>query len=122
MLSQQKRKRKVAGSQCNGADSPKRHRVSVLRRTGDDGRDGGLAPAGICLEERGEDGDLESLDRTIVQFTVGADDRTEVLVPIISPVLEAEDFIGSPAQSPSSSLDNTTKTSPSEPSEYTNTG
>lgn len=122
VLSQQKRKRKDAGSHCNGTDSPKRHRESVLRLTGEDGRDGGPAPARICLEESGEDGDSESLDRTILQFTVGAHDQTEVLVPIISPDLEAEDFIGTPIQSPSSSQDNTTKTSPSEPSEYTNTG
>lgn len=119
VLCQQKRKRKDAGSECNGTEGPKRHRESVLRLTGEDGRDGGPAPTGICLEESGEDGDSESLDRTIVQFTVGADDRTEVLVPIISPDLEAEDFIGTPIQSPSSSQDDN---SPSEPSEYTNTG
>ncbi|XP_044072715.1 sentrin-specific protease 7 isoform X2 [Siniperca chuatsi] len=111
-----KRKRKVAvGSQCNGTDSPKRHRESVLRLTGEDGRDGGTAPTRICLEESGEDEDLESLDRTIVQFTVGADDQTDILVPIISPNEEAGDFIGIPRRSPSSSQDNTTNTSPSEP-------
>ncbi|XP_070770637.1 sentrin-specific protease 7 [Enoplosus armatus] len=110
-----KRKRKDAGSRCNGTDGAKRNRESVLRLTGEDGRDGGPAPTGICLEESGEDGDLESLDRTIVQFTVGADDRTEVLVPIISPNLEAKDFIGTPRQSPSSCQDNTTNSRPSEP-------
>lgn len=69
---------------------------------------GGPAPSSIFLEESGEDGDLENLDRSIVQFTVGADDPTDVLVPIISPDLEAGDSPG---------RDNTTKTSPSEPSE-----
>ncbi|KAI3355843.1 hypothetical protein L3Q82_004406 [Scortum barcoo] len=110
-----KRKRKNVGSQCNGTDSPKRHRESVLRLTGEDGRDGGLAPTGICLQESGEDEYSESLDRTIVQFTVGGDDRTEVVVPIITADLEAEDFIVTPIPSPSSSQDNVTKTSPSEP-------
>ncbi|TDH06723.1 hypothetical protein EPR50_G00116170 [Perca flavescens] len=110
-----KRKRKDAGSQCNGIGSPKLHRESVLRLTGEDRRDGGPAPTRTCLEESGEDGDLESLDRTIVQFAVGADDQAEVLVPIISPNLEAGDFIGTPRQSLSSSQDNTNTTSPSEP-------
>ncbi|XP_031148601.1 sentrin-specific protease 7 isoform X1 [Sander lucioperca] len=108
-----KRKRKDAGSQCNGIGSPKLHRESVLRLTGEDRRDGGPAPTRTCLEESGEDGDLGSLDRTIVQFAVGADDQAEVLVPIISPNLEAGDFIGTPSLS--SSQDNTNTTSPSEP-------
>ncbi|XP_039674181.1 sentrin-specific protease 7 isoform X2 [Perca fluviatilis] len=110
-----KRKRKDAGSQCNGIGSPKLHRESVLRLTGEDRRDGRPAPTRTCLEESGEDGDLESLDRTIVQFAVGADDQEEVLVPILSPNLEAADFIGTPRQSLSSSQDNTNTTSPSEP-------
>ncbi|XP_076603385.1 uncharacterized protein LOC143330586 isoform X2 [Chaetodon auriga] len=110
-----KRKRKDATSQCNGTGSPKRHRESVLRLTGEDGRDGGPAPIHICVEESGEDGDLESLDRTIVQFTVGADDPAEVLVPIISANLEAGNLIGTPSQSVSSNQDTTSKTSPHEP-------
>ncbi|XP_059199170.1 sentrin-specific protease 7 isoform X2 [Centropristis striata] len=110
-----KRKRKDAGSHCNGTGSPKRHRESVLRLTGEDGRDGGPASTHIYLEESGEDVDLDSLDRTIVQFTVGADDQTEVLVPIISPDVEAGDFIGTPQQNLSSSQDNTAANSPYEP-------
>lgn len=69
------------------------------------------------MEEGGEDG-----DHSIVQFTVGADDPPDLLVPVINPNLEARDLIDTPRQSPSPSQDNTTKTSPSEPSEYTNTG
>ncbi|XP_070832418.1 sentrin-specific protease 7 isoform X3 [Chaetodon trifascialis] len=110
-----KRKRKDVVSQCNGTGSPKRHRESVLRLTGEDGRDGGPAPIHICVEESGEDRDLESLDRTIVQFTVGADDTAEVLVPIISANLEAEHMIGTPSQSVSPNKDSTSQTSPHEP-------
>lgn len=120
VLPPQNRKRKDAGSQYNGTTSPKRHRESVLRLTGEDGRDGGLAPARACLEE---DGDLESLDRSIVQFTVGGDDGTDVLVPIINPNLEAEDVTGTRRRSLSSSQDSSAKTSGTpEPSEYTNAG
>ncbi|XP_030284561.1 uncharacterized protein LOC115588248 isoform X4 [Sparus aurata] len=111
----QKRKRKDTGSQCNGTGTSKCHRESVLRLTGEDRRDGGPDPPDICLEEGGEDGDLESLDRSIVQFTVGAEDPTEGLLPIISANMQAGDFIVTPIQSPSSGQDNTTKTSPSEP-------
>ncbi|XP_042350713.1 sentrin-specific protease 7 [Plectropomus leopardus] len=117
-----KRKMRDASSQCNGTSSPKRHRESVLRLTGEDGRDGRPTPTRTGLEDSGEDGDLESLDRTIVQFTVGGDDQTDVLVPVIDPHLVAGDLIGSPRRSLSSSQDNTTTASPSEPSEYTSTG
>nr|XP_046260206.1 sentrin-specific protease 7 isoform X2 [Scatophagus argus] len=110
-----KRKRKDAGSQCNGTGSPKRHRESVLRLSGENKRDGAPATTRICVGESGEDGDLESLDRSIVQFTVGADDPAGALVPIINPNLEAGDFIDTPKQSVLSSHDNTTKASPSEP-------
>ncbi|KAA8587952.1 hypothetical protein FQN60_001146 [Etheostoma spectabile] len=110
-----KRKRKDAASQCNGIGSPEHHRESVLRLTGEDRRDGGPAPTRTCAEESGEQGDLESPDRTIVQLTVGADDQEEVLFPIISPNLVAGDVIGTPRQSLSFSQDNTTTTSPSEP-------
>lgn len=110
-----KRKRKDTEFHCNGTDSPKRHRESVLRLTGEDGRDGGPAPTRVCLEESGDDVDFDSLDRTIVQFTVGADDQTDVLVPINSPDLEAGDFIGTPRRSPPSSHDSTTNILPSEP-------
>lgn len=125
VLFQQKRKRKDTGSQCNGTVSSKCHRESVLRLTGEDRRDGGPDPPDICLEdggEGGEDGDLESLDRSIVQFTVGAEDPTEGLLPIIRANMQAGEFIVTPLQSPSSGQDNSTKTSPSEPSEYTSTG
>ncbi|XP_073329720.1 uncharacterized protein [Pagrus major] len=111
----QKRKRKDTESQCNGTGSPKCHRESVLRLTGEDRRDGGPDPPDICLEEGGENGDLESLDRSIVQFTVGAEDPTEGLLPIITVNMQAGEFIVTPIQSPSSGQDNTTKTSPSEP-------
>ncbi|XP_073329719.1 uncharacterized protein [Pagrus major] len=110
-----KRKRKDTESQCNGTGSPKCHRESVLRLTGEDRRDGGPDPPDICLEEGGENGDLESLDRSIVQFTVGAEDPTEGLLPIITVNMQAGEFIVTPIQSPSSGQDNTTKTSPSEP-------
>ncbi|XP_054470966.1 sentrin-specific protease 7 isoform X2 [Anoplopoma fimbria] len=110
-----KRRRKDAGAQYNGMGSPKRHRESVLRLTGEDRRDGGRAPTRVCLEESGEDGGLESLDRTIVQFTVGADDPTEVLVPTTCPNMEAVDSVISPRTSRSSSQDNTSINSPSEP-------
>ncbi|XP_023286451.1 uncharacterized protein LOC111673043 isoform X1 [Seriola lalandi dorsalis] len=86
-----KRKRRDTESQCNGTGSPKRHRESVLRLTGEDGRDGGPVPASVCLEESREDIDLESLDRSIVQFTVGGDDTTAILVPILNPSIESQD-------------------------------
>lgn len=119
VLSPQKRKKTDAGSPCNGTSSPKRHRESVLRLSGEDGK-GQPAVTHICLEESGEDGDLEKPDRSIVQFTVGADDPLDFLDPVINPNSEARDLIDSPSQSLSPSQDNTTKTSPSEPSEYTN--
>ncbi|XP_071334686.1 sentrin-specific protease 7 isoform X2 [Trachinotus anak] len=110
-----RRKRKDSGTQCNGPHSPKRHRESVLRLTGEDGRDGGPVPAPVCQKETGEDGDLESLDRSIVKFTVGGDDRRAVLVPIINPNMEGGDLISN-SRGILSSQDNTTKTSgPSEP-------
>lgn len=121
VLRPQKRKKQDAESPCNGTTSPKRHRESVLRLSGED-RKGPPAVAPICLEEGGEDGDLENLDRTIVQFTVGADDSPDLLVPIITPNLEAGDLMDTPRQSLSPSQDTTTKTSPPEPSEYTDTG
>ncbi|XP_069010300.1 uncharacterized protein [Embiotoca jacksoni] len=109
-----KRKRKVSVSQCNGTGSPKRHCERVLRLTGEDGSDGELSPASICQEDNEEDGDVESLERSIVQFTVGGD-MTDVLVPVITPNLEVGDFMDSPRLSLSSSQDNTTITSPAEP-------
>lgn len=135
VLSQQKRKRQDVGSQCNGTFSPKRYRSSVLRLTGEDGRRvepaptlvclgengeyGALAPTPSCMGESGEYDDLENLDSSIVQFTVGADDPPNVLVAVISPNLVAGDYHGSPRQSQSISQDNKTRTSPSEPSKYT---
>lgn len=121
VLCPQKRKKKDAGSPCNGTSSPKRHRESVLRLSGED-RKGQPAVAHICLEEGGEDGDLENLEHGIVQFTVGTDDPPDLLVKVISPNLEDRDLTDTPRQSPSPSRDNTTKTSPSEPSESTDTG
>uniref|UniRef100_A0A3Q1G4V6 Si:dkey-100n23.3 n=1 Tax=Acanthochromis polyacanthus TaxID=80966 RepID=A0A3Q1G4V6_9TELE len=78
-----KRKRKDSQSQCNGTSSPKRHRESVLRLTGEDGRNGEPVPPSICQEESGEDVDLENLDRCIVQFTVGGDDQASPAEPIV---------------------------------------
>lgn len=118
MSFQQKRRRKDTSSQCNGTGSPKRHRESVLRLTGEDRRDGGLAPSQTCLDDSEGDGDLESLDRSIVQFTVGAEDPAEVIFPIIFPNLEARNSVGTPRRSLSSNQDNTAT---AEPSEYTNT-
>ncbi len=91
----------------------------MLRLNGD-GRDGGPAITYICPEESGEDGDLEGLDRSIVQFTVGADDPAEVVDTIITADVKAGDLIASLREGTMSNQDNTTKTSPSEPSEYTN--
>lgn len=116
-----KRKRKDAGYQCNGTGSPKRHRESVLRLTGDDWRDAAPTPTHIFLGQGGDDYDLENLDRSIVQFTVGACERTEVLVPFISANEEAA-LIGTRRRSQSSSQDNASQTSPSEPSESTKAG
>uniref|UniRef100_UPI0037E9901D sentrin-specific protease 7 isoform X2 n=1 Tax=Semicossyphus pulcher TaxID=241346 RepID=UPI0037E9901D len=101
-----KRKRKEA-SHCNGTGSPKRHRESVLRLTGEDG----TGSAQMCPEESEDYGDMESLDQTIVQFTVGGDDRTEVNLSN----LDAGDLIGSPGRSLSTGQDDTTKSSPPEP-------
>lgn len=117
--SQQKRKKKDAGSQVNGTGSHNHHRESVLRLTGEDGRDGGQDPACVYLEGSEEDADLENLGRSIVQSRVGVKDPAEVLVPT---ELEAGESLGSPGRSPSSSQDHTTATSPPEPSEYSNTG
>lgn len=91
-----KRKLKDSGSQSNGAGSPKRRRESVLRLTGEDGKDGGRAPTQKRPVEVEQDP-----DRTIVQFMVGEDEQT--------------DSDGTPGRSPSSNPDNTTITSPSEP-------
>lgn len=105
-------------SQCNGTVSPKRRCENVLSLTGEDGRDEGAAPLHVCLEDGG---DLENLDRSILQFTVGGDDRTEILLPVISPNSETADVDSSPGRR-LSSQDNTTQTSPSEPSEYISRG
>ncbi|KAM7407139.1 hypothetical protein PAMA_003056 [Pampus argenteus] len=110
-----KRKRRDAGTQINGTGGPKRHRESVLRLTGEDGRDGGPVQTCIYFEESGEDLDSENLDRNIVQFTVGADERTEFMLPVVNSNLEAGDFIGSPRHSLSDKQDDKTKTNPSEP-------
>ncbi|KAM8854653.1 sentrin-specific protease 7 isoform 2-T5 [Spinachia spinachia] len=110
-----KRKRKDAGFQCNGTGSPEHHRESVLRLTGEDGRDGGQAPPCVYLEGSEDDADLENLDRTIIQFRVGVEDPREVLLPAIRPELEAGGAIGTPGRSPSASLDSTAIISPPEP-------
>ncbi|XP_060909240.1 sentrin-specific protease 7 isoform X1 [Labrus mixtus] len=89
-----KRKRKEALSQCNGTVSPKRNRESVLRLSGEDRRGQETATSQVCLEEEGsgEYGDLESLDQTIVQFTVGAADQREFVLPVVSLHLKAGDL------------------------------
>lgn len=148
LLSKKKRKRKGAESKCNGTGSQKRHRESVLRLNGEgpaathvclqgSGQDereerptptsiflvkngGGIASIQMCDEESGEDIDLQNLDHSIVKFTVGADDPADVLVPILAPNLGAPDFTNTLRQRLLPVSDNTTKTSPSEPSEYKN--
>ncbi|KAM3607019.1 uncharacterized protein V6R79_000719 [Siganus canaliculatus] len=109
-----KRKSVDEVSQCNGTLSPKRHRESVLRLTGEDGRDKGAVRTELCLEENGDDGDLDSLDRSIVQFTVGADEPAEVLLPIIGMNVAGE-LNGALRESLSASQDDTTQAGPSEP-------
>ncbi|KAM6978359.1 uncharacterized protein LKV04_013756 [Tautogolabrus adspersus] len=94
-----KRKRKEALSQCNGTVSPKRNRESVLRLSGEDRRDQETGTSQICLEEEnGEYGDFESLDTTIVQFTVGADDQREIVLPVVIPNLKAGDLLVTTSQ------------------------
>ncbi|XP_074551364.1 uncharacterized protein LOC141808596 [Halichoeres trimaculatus] len=94
-----KRKRKEALSQCNGTSSPKRHRESVLRLSGEDKGDRGTGSTDVCLEgESGDFVDLESLDHTIVQFTVGANDQTEILIPVSSPHVDDENSQGARGQ------------------------
>ncbi|XP_034431043.1 sentrin-specific protease 7 isoform X1 [Hippoglossus hippoglossus] len=110
-----KKKRNNSGSLHNSTVSPKRRRESVLRLTGEDGRDRVPARPEACVAESGEEGDSENVDRTIVQFTVGGDDGREVLVPIITPYLETGDAINT-QRDRESSQDSTTKTSsPSDP-------
>nr|XP_043874992.1 LOW QUALITY PROTEIN: sentrin-specific protease 7 [Solea senegalensis] len=89
-----KRKRKEEESQLNGTVSPKRHRTSVLRLTGEDMGDRGQVPAPICPEDSTEDEYFDNLDRSIVQFTVGGDDTTQVLVPVIHPNLQSGNSAG----------------------------
>lgn len=64
--------------------------------------DGGEAP----VHESSED--FHSLDHSIVQFTVGANNPSEVLLPVLASSLEPVDILGSP-----------TKAHPAEPSECT---
>ncbi|XP_033984457.1 uncharacterized protein LOC117481064 isoform X2 [Trematomus bernacchii] len=103
-----KRKRKDPASPCNGTGSPKRHRESVLRLNGEEGKDGELSPTRVCQTEPEADGDPESLDRTILQFTEGGDDPTP------GPHLEAGDSVATPRRSLSSCQDNMTTSSPFE--------
>ncbi|XP_028993158.1 sentrin-specific protease 7 isoform X2 [Betta splendens] len=115
-----KRKRKDSDVQCNGTGSPKRNRGSVLRLSGEGGRNEGAFPAHVCVEDGdGNDGGdnryLENGDRSIVQFTVGEDARTEIVIPMISQTLEAGDNTSSPRRSLSHKQDSTTNTSPPEP-------
>ncbi|XP_060944325.1 sentrin-specific protease 7 [Limanda limanda] len=107
-----KRKKNDSGSLHNGTVSPKRPRESVLRLTGEDGRDRVLTRFEAYEAESEEDGDSENVDRTIVQFTVGGDDGREVLLPINTPYLDAINT----QRDRESSQDSTTKTSgPSDP-------
>lgn len=156
MLCWQKRKKHNTEGNCNETSKTKRHRLSVLRLSGETGREGPSSPAHVCLQEdalgrrvgrsapshiclgenvndnqdftsillddSGEDGreeptivhenskdlHLHNLDNSIVQFTVGANNLTEVLLPIIGSTLEPVDILGSPAN-----------TDPAEPSECT---
>ncbi|XP_077392132.1 sentrin-specific protease 7 isoform X1 [Festucalex cinctus] len=55
---------------CNGTSSQKRQRESVLRLTGEGGRDKGLAP--VSLVEPGEDCDADNTVSNVVQFSLGA--------------------------------------------------
>ncbi|KAM6934145.1 uncharacterized protein FYW49_000436 [Xenentodon cancila] len=117
-----KRKRKDSGLQCNGTGSPKRHRESVLHHRGsvlrltvENEADGGATPTSYCQEESEDDVDLENLDNCIVQFTVGGDEETEALVPIITSSLEAGDIISSHRRSLLSGPDGASQTSSSEP-------
>ncbi|XP_061578955.1 sentrin-specific protease 7 [Cololabis saira] len=111
-----KRKRPDSGLQCNGTGSPKRHRESVLRRresvlrlTGDGEAAGGNSPAS-SRQDSEDDMDLESLDNCIVQFTVGGDDETQELVPVVTAGLEPGDVIRSRR-----GVDGSSQTGPSEP-------
>lgn len=81
-------------------------------------RDGEPLSAQVCLEESEEDRDLENIDQSVVQFTVGADDPGDYMAPVVSPSSESGDFISTSRQSLSPSQDVPTKSSPSEPSEY----
>ncbi|XP_054642050.1 sentrin-specific protease 7 isoform X2 [Dunckerocampus dactyliophorus] len=101
------RKRKSAW--VNGTSTPKRHRESVLRLTGEDGRNGGLPQPHICPSQDREETD--SLDGSIVQFTVGAVDGTPCLLPVIRPNLESR----SRGFRRSSSQDSTSQSSQGEP-------
>ncbi|XP_035994999.1 sentrin-specific protease 7 isoform X1 [Fundulus heteroclitus] len=108
-----KRKRRDPGLQYNGALSPKRKRESVLRRTGG-GKDGGQTPIAFRREESEEDVDLESMDRCILQFTVGGEDGLQPLVPLI-PEVEPEGIIIGSNLSLLPRDDGTSPTSPPDP-------
>lgn len=69
----------------------------------DDSRENGREE---LAHENSQDIHLHNLDNSIVQFTVGANDLTEVLLPITGSSLEPVDILGSPAN-----------TNPTEPSE-----
>ncbi|TWW81086.1 Sentrin-specific protease 7 [Takifugu flavidus] len=61
----------------------------------DSGEDGREEPA--LVHENSKDLHLNNLDNSIVQFTVGANNLTEVLLPITGSSLEPVDVLGSPA-------------------------
>ncbi|XP_029968484.1 microtubule-associated protein futsch isoform X2 [Salarias fasciatus] len=106
-----RRKRKDSGLQCNGTSSPKRHRGSVLRLTGDEGQDGEEAPAAVSPQETLEDAEPEGQD--VLQFTVGGDDQAQVLLPVSSPsATAAADVVKSPRRG---SAPSTAEAKPSEP-------
>lgn len=152
MLYQQKRKKLNDESKCSETDKPKRHRLSVLRLSGETAKEGPSSPtfvylqegaqgrrvrrsasAHICLgrnveespglssillDDGGEGGreapvhesseDFHSVDHSIVQFTVGANNPTEVLLPMLASGMEPVDSLGSAANA-----------HPAEPSECT---
>lgn len=78
--------------------------TSILLNGGEDGRE----EQPTSLHESTEDVHLHNLDHSIVQFTVGANDPKEGLLPIIGSSLVPVDILDSPA-----------KANTSEPSECT---
>ncbi|XP_061826651.2 sentrin-specific protease 7-like isoform X1 [Nerophis lumbriciformis] len=100
--------RKRKSGWVNGTSSPKRHRESVLRLTGEDRRSRRMPSTHVFSNEAGEDSDIP--DDNIVQFTVGALDGTPCLLPVVHPNSEIRS-----QSSRASSQDSTSQTSLVEP-------